>query len=75
MFGLSDQQPQPQPRALQIDAPELRIEPLRPLDLPQGARNLGDLASRLIDVLTLSFADHADSVVQARSGKATVIAD
>ena len=40
----------------------------RPLDL-------GDLMCGVIDGLTKSFDRHATSVVQARSGNATVIAD
>jgi hypothetical protein len=36
-----------------------------PLQFTRGARTLGDLASRVIDGLALSFAHHATSVAQA----------
>ncbi len=67
MSRLIDHEPQPEQRELVI-APQPFSLGHRPLDL-------GDLMCGVIDGLTKSFERHADSVIAARSGNATVIAD
>lgn len=67
------QQPESQLGALQIHAQPFLIDPRSPLQFAQGAADLGDLASRVVDGLRLAFERHADSVVQAPSRNATQI--
>ncbi len=62
------QQPQPDLRALVLN-PEQRQLAAQPID------DLGLLMADVIDILTGDFERHATSVVAARSGNATVIAD
>jgi hypothetical protein len=48
-------------------------QPTDALRYVSGARDLGDLTSRVIDGLSLQFERHATSVVQAKSRNTTQI--
>jgi hypothetical protein len=65
------QQPESQLGALQIHAQEFDREPWLLLGCLHGAVDLGDLAARLVDGLSVDFERHATESVRARREHST----